>query len=143
WHGVNAAGVATDYATYSGGWGAYGIQKMGPLRIYGDIASAGAARAATDAMANQMLTRRGDPNLPQVDTVDMRNGDRTHLDGTPSTAWDPTRMVWDPRGVMQWYRVSGQPQESYWVIQTAHRLAAGVWEASHTVTLFVQPTHIG
>jgi len=142
WHGVNNAGVASDYAVYAGSWGVYGIQKLGPLRLYADISQGGAARAASDAMANAVLGDRGDPNRPLVDTMDMRNGDRTHVNGTPSTAWDPTTMTWDPRHVIQWYRVSGQPQESYWVVQTSHRLVAGTWEASHTLMPFSQPSHI-
>jgi len=137
WSGVNSAGAASDYLAYSGGWGQYGLHKVGPLRIWGDISAGGAARAATDAMANETFAQRGDPNLTYVDSLQMVSGDRQH------SAWAADQMVWPPHGVMQWYRVDNRPQESYRVQKTDHILTARQWWATHTLEPFVQPTHIG
>jgi len=79
---------------------------------------------------------RGDPSVTYVDSISMISGDRTTI------AWNPTKMVWPPHGVIQWYRVSGQPQESYRVVKSDHVLNARSWTVAHTLEPFVQPTHI-
>ena len=142
WHGTDATGATFDYATFAGSWGAYGLHKSGPWRVWGDVTAAGAQRAACDAIANETLKQRGNPNLTYVDQLEMVSGDRRHPDGTPANAWDATRMVWPPHGVIQWYRVDGQPQESYRVVRSDHVLTARTWIVNHVLEPFVQPAHI-
>ena len=139
WTGTDNAGTQTTIDQVGSGYGTWGVLKMGPLRILGDVAFAGAQLAAVTATGNTILHDHGNPTQ-LVDQIVVTSGDRSHPDGTPSTPWDPAANVWTPTDVMQWHRFGASTLETYRVTQTEHRLTATVWESTHHLEMFSSPT---
>jgi hypothetical protein len=137
WNGTDAAGVESSAGQYGSGWGAYGKEDLGPMRVLADV-TGGNDRAAVLATGDAILNDHGAP-AQRVNQLMVTSGDRTHPDGTPSYAWDPASNVWTPRDAMQWRRFGAPDLETYRVQSTAHRLTARVWESVHTLEMFSQP----
>lgn len=137
--GTSAAGVANTVTTLGGGWGVFGVQKMGPMRVWGDLAAGGAQRAAIDTTAQTILKDRGDSAETFVDTIQMVSGRRVR---GGANAWQPASMVWTPRDVAQWARIAGNPVETYRVAQSHHHLDARSWNVEHTLTKYSAPAAI-
>ena len=137
WHGTRADGVTTDdWEQYSSSFGVFGVQAKGPLRVWGDVSQGGAQHAAVVATGQTILDNYGDSTREYAQAMQQVSGDREH------SAWDPTRFVWGPQWVIQWYRVDGQPQESYRVVKSEHILNARQWLVTHTLEFFTSPTPI-
>jgi hypothetical protein len=138
WAGIDAAGVATTVDQVGHYWATYGQQKIGPLRLWGNIAAGGPQEAAVKQTGQNVMDDRAAP-VQVVDQIVAVSGDRTTPDGRPSSPWDPASMLWNPLDVLQWFRLAGHVHETYRVTQTAHVLNALGWEATHTLSMFSQP----
>jgi hypothetical protein len=142
WAAIDAAG-AQNTLVYNDGWnGAYSIGAHGPgsMRLWGDVTPAGPEYAGAHGTAAQLCADYNNTSEQLLSTISLQSGTRFTPDGKPSAAdWDPYAHHLQPSDVASITDDAGAVKK-YRVTKSDHRLTARVWQTTHTLAKFSEPS---
>jgi hypothetical protein len=133
-------GVQSSQNTNAGGlgYGGYGVQYLGSMRLWGDISTSAAPEwSGQYGTAVSINNSRSNVSDASLSTITVQSGKRWTATGAPSAKqWDPAAHVWTPLDQLSYLDPRDNKTHLYRVKHSDHVLNATVWQTVHSLETY-------